>query len=260
MWWSFRARGRGPSNLGAWLAALVVAGLAGLVGLGDDAPKPSPAPAGEVVEQGTIEGVDYQIRRAGAGYEGWVVLDGAWSVLDQAHGTLEAVRAEIKRFVDWLHSGDPNPSVNQLQGLLDDAGVEYFSAAELLRIRHPSIADALGYKGSTFSAPAEVLANLADVAVVADQLRRSYAGPLIVLNGYRPEDYNDAVKGSDGSQHVYGRALDLTASDVPRLRSLAQAMFEGGAIRGLGLYNSNIHLDTRTSSPELWGSHAEDFA
>lgn len=252
--WSFRARGRGP-GLGGLLTLLVLAGLAGLVGLGDDPPATAPEPAGGVVEQGRFEGVDYQIRAARTGYQGWVVLDGQWSQLDEASGPdLDRVREEIRAFVTWLHSGDPNPSVNQLQGLLEDAGVRHFRAGELLRIRHPSIAAELGYQGPAFEAPVDVLANLVGVAKVADELRRLYAGPITVLNGYRPAAYNERVQGSPNSQHLTGRALDLTAANMPRLRDAARSLYADGLIRGLRLYTSNIHVDTRTGAPHFWES------
>jgi hypothetical protein len=240
------------------VGVLALAGLAAAL-LGAST-SPVPVPSGDVVGEGTIDGVDYQIRSDGAGLlQGWVMFDGRWSMLDEARGdSLELVRAEIKKFIRWLHTGDQNPSVNQLQGRLDDAGIQHFDAKELLRIRHPGIAAPLGFEGSTFEAGAGVQAQLVAVAALGDQLRTRYGGQVTVLNGYRPRVYNDAVSEASGSQHVQGRALDLTASDLPRLRAVAHTMYLEGRIRGLGLYKGNVHIDTRTGSPHLWGSEAAE--
>lgn len=247
------ARGRpGPGNLGLWLAGVVVVGLIALSG-GADAATTVPVGDGEVVEQDAIEGVPYQIRRTAPGsFQGWVMLEGQWSHLDQAAGSsLDVVRAAVEAFVGWLHSGHANPSVNALQAELHDAGVTHFSAVELLRIRRPEIAGPLGFAGLTFEASPTERKNLVGVAKIAEQLRKRYGGPVRVLNGLRPEPYNTAVKGSENSKHPDGRALDLAADDMPRLRAVALAMYEEGLINGLILYAGDIHIDTRIGARHL---------
>lgn len=85
--------------------------------------------------------------------------------------------------------------------------------------------------------------------------------PLIVSSAYRTPAYNARVGGSPRSQHVQGRALDLTLR--PRdsspamldhlywaVRTRADAVL---AIRGIGRYNTFVHLDVRpTAALALW--------
>lgn len=142
-----------------------------------------------------------------------------------------------------------------LQAELDAAGVRYFSARELLRIRHRDIAQRVGITTPFFEASPAVRAELVKVALVCDRLRESFGGPLTVLNGYRPMAYDRAVQsGPSTRSHTNGFAADLTApaAELPRLRVLAREMHDRREIGGLGLYRGNIHLDT--GRWRIWGS------
>jgi hypothetical protein len=145
------------------------------------------------------------------------------------------------------------PSVELLQADLDAAGVRYFSARELLRIRWPAIAKRVGIDTTFFDATPLERQRLVGVANLADVLRERFGAPITVLNGLRPETYNAAVGGAKRSQHIWGRALDLTARDMPKLRSVALVMYRAREIGGLGLYRGNIHIDTRPQR-SAWGS------
>lgn len=75
--------------------------------------------------------------------------------------------------------------------------------------------------------------------------------PLRVLSAYRTWAYNRAIGGAPRSQHCYGRALDLApmvggqrALDELHGAALARALTTG-AIRGLGRYDTFVHLDVR---------------
>lgn len=81
--------------------------------------------------------------------------------------------------------------------------------------------------------------------------------PLIVNSAYRTPAHNRVVGGSPRSQHVYGRALDLRPADARALDALydvARRRAESvGAIRGLGRYDTFVHMDTRpTAELALW--------
>jgi hypothetical protein len=152
-----------------------------------------------------------------------------------------------------MTAATPTTAVEYLQIGLDRAGVKYFKATELLRIRWPAIAKRVGIDTPYFDASPLELQRLVEVAQLADVLRERFGGPITVLNGLRPEAYNAAVNGAARSQHIFGRALDLTARDMPRLRSVALAMYRAREIGGLGLYKGNIHIDTRASR-NAWGS------
>lgn len=147
-------------------------------------------------------------------------------------------------------------SVADLQQRLTAAGVEYFTALELLKIGKPKTGAALGFHGSHFAAPDTVLANLTKIAKKLDAIRREFGKPIRVLSGYRPPTYNDSVGGHSNSKHKTGLAIDGTASDLEGLRAIAKAHFQRGEIRGFGSYLGNIHVDMRTGSPSTWGSKA----
>ena len=79
----------------------------------------------------------------------------------------------------------------------------------------------------------------ATLAHVFEILRAAAGGPLAVLSAYRTPEHNAAVGGAPQSQHVEGRALDVTGATASplelfgRARLLAETMSEIG---GLGLY------------------------
>ena len=145
--------------------------------------------------------------------------------------------------------------LDQLQADLHAAGVRHFKASELLRVRWPEIAARVGVLTPYFSPTPSQRAELVVVASLADKLRERFGGPITVLNGLRPKAYNAEVGGAKGSQHLYGRALDLTAKDIARLRGVALDLYREGLIGGLGLYRGNIHIDTRPGQ-RIWGSQA----
>ncbi len=137
----------------------------------------------------------------------------------------------------------------RLQTLLEDAGVRYFHASELLflpkldRYAHGRELDG------------DILRNLVATARCADFLRREVGLPLCVTSGYRPREYNALVNGSAKSQHLMGKAVDLnliardrTPEKIELLRKRAVRLWSQRimGLGGLGLYSSpkyRIHLD-----------------
>lgn len=148
----------------------------------------------------------------------------------------------------------PVVGVAELQAELDRAGIQFFNAGELLRIRHKDIAASVGITADKFELPAEYVANMVGVARSADRLREALGEPVNVINGYRPREYDRLVTDAADSQHRRGLALDLVADDMDRLRLLALQMFDENELRGLGLYEGNIHIDLRPGKPHSWGS------
>lgn len=83
-----------------------------------------------------------------------------------------------------------------------------------------------------------------------DQLRHLLDRPLRVRSGYRCEEHNRLVGGAARSQHLKGRAFDLEAqSELERAQIVYLARVCG--FRGIGLYPSFVHLDTRPD-PAWW--------
>ncbi len=79
--------------------------------------------------------------------------------------------------------------------------------------------------------------------------------PLVVLSGYRTEEYNSKLEGAASkSQHVQGRAIDFCHPQLsPRdiFDALRYVQVDGGLplLGGLGLYKNFVHMDVRPKVP-----------
>lgn len=86
--------------------------------------------------------------------------------------------------------------------------------------------------------------NLMDLA---DALRRRF-GPLTANCAYRCPEHNAEVGGEIDSQHLYGTAMDIDASEYG-VEAIASAAEELGA-DGVGRYSPSqgnfVHIDTRS--------------
>lgn len=80
-----------------------------------------------------------------------------------------------------------------------------------------------------------------------EPLRRLY-GPVRVISGYRPPDYNRQVGGAPASMHIYRRDRQGAAADVTCSRGRPadwHAALERLNPGGLGLYPDHVHVDSR---------------
>lgn len=142
----------------------------------------------------------------------------------------------------------------QLDSLLDDAGIEFFSARELGNLDNPQ------WDGPDRSLPSEAhLSRIVDTLRLADEIRRVWGGPLQVVSGYRPAEYNAHVGGSPRSQHVEFRALDLQPTGdfgLDRFFTVVRSVVAGARVAGwnvgLGLYYDGegrfAHIDTKAKT------------
>ncbi len=82
-------------------------------------------------------------------------------------------------------------------------------------------------------------------------LRTKINKPLVITSGFRCKDHNIFVGGAQRSQHLEGTAADVilasTELDADTLADLAIGL----DFRGIGLYNSFVHLDVR-EVPAFW--------
>lgn len=62
--------------------------------------------------------------------------------------------------------------------------------------------------------------NLEELARHLDKIREIYGKPIKVNSGFRCKRLNKAVGGSDTSNHLAGRAADITGSDLRRLKRI----------------------------------------
>lgn len=87
------------------------------------------------------------------------------------------------------------------------------------------------------------------------QVLRNYFGKAIVINsGYRCQKHNKSVGGAKNSRHTQGMAADIVVKNVKPLKVAQFAEMIG--IRGIGLYDNFVHIDTRTEK-FYWKGHAQ---
>ena len=80
--------------------------------------------------------------------------------------------------------------------------------------------------------------------IILDIIRLKYGKPITVNSGYRTKIHNEAVGGVPNSQHRLGKAADLHIPNQKTGDLFEKIAKENGA-KGIGRYNSFIHVDTR---------------
>lgn len=94
-------------------------------------------------------------------------------------------------------------------------------------------------------------------------IRDKYGKPIIVSSGYRSEALNKAVGGSKTSQHRFGQAADIKASDGNQraLWDVIKSMIDNGEIKQFGqlIWEKGnlaspqwIHISTGTKNQILY--------
>ena len=105
--------------------------------------------------------------------------------------------------------------------------------------------------------PNEVLYSVQKVANQL-QLLRSHTGKSITVNSaYRCQEHNTAIGSNNTSQHILGKAADITIKGyTPDETSLLIKSFieEGKILQGgVGMYNTFTHYDIRKTKA-LWNN------
>jgi len=103
----------------------------------------------------------------------------------------------------------------------------------------------------------ELVGNLEETAVLADEIRHQWSGPVKVVSGWRPPAYNDIkVGGAEDSMHLSFRALDLqpvgefdTREWIEHVEKVVHAHRQHQSFSiGLGRYwhddDKFVHIDT----------------
>jgi uncharacterized protein YcbK (DUF882 family) len=75
------------------------------------------------------------------------------------------------------------------------------------------------------------------------QLRDRVELPIIVHSGYRTPEHNNEVGGSPKSQHLEGKAADISVKGwtSKKLAELAEVI----GFNGIGIYDTFVHVDVR---------------
>lgn len=87
------------------------------------------------------------------------------------------------------------------------------------------------------------------------KLRNSFGLPIVITSGYRCEAHNRAVGGSERSQHLLGKAVDIATSHLPghEKHRLLTFIFRMNTFTGVGVGGGKLHVDVRrTEQPVVW--------
>lgn len=97
-----------------------------------------------------------------------------------------------------------------------------------------------------------VAAGLVDLL---QRIRDHFDRPVVIHSGYRTAAYNTKVGGASRSQHLYGRAADISIDGVTPLEiaQYAEALLPKSG--GIGLYRTFAHVDVRASRSR-WDSRS----
>lgn len=99
---------------------------------------------------------------------------------------------------------------------------------------------------------------LIDETLVAllQQIRNHFKKPIIITSGYRCAAHNKEVGGATNSYHSKGQAADIVVYGVSPQEVAKYA--ESIGVKGIGLYDSFVHIDTRTSK-SFWYSSKQEY-
>lgn len=98
---------------------------------------------------------------------------------------------------------------------------------------------------------------LIDSLLVAylQRIRNHFNKPIVINSGYRCAPHNRKVGGARASRHLQGKAADIVVKGIAPKEVAKYA--ESIGVRGIGLYSTFVHIDTR-SSKAFWRGHEQD--
>lgn len=104
--------------------------------------------------------------------------------------------------------------------------------------------------GSLYPA-AWIDARLRPLCETLEVIRESAGKPVTILSGFRTEEYNRSIKGARASQHVQGRAADITIAGMKAsaVHALVLELYNANKLPllgGLGAYPGFVHVDVRS--------------
>lgn len=87
---------------------------------------------------------------------------------------------------------------------------------------------------------------------VLEAMRQHFGVPVIINSGFRCAAHNKKVGGAKNSQHLYGRAADVTVQGVgpDSVAQYLQTTYPGKY--GIGAYKTFTHIDTRSGPAVRW--------
>ena len=91
---------------------------------------------------------------------------------------------------------------------------------------------------------------------ILQKIRDHFKSPVDITSGYRCSEHNKKVGGSKNSRHKTGEAADIVVRNVEPIQVAKYA--ESIGVRGIGLYDGFVHIDTRKKQ-SFWYSEAEEY-
>lgn len=86
------------------------------------------------------------------------------------------------------------------------------------------------------------------------KIRDHFNAPVIINSAYRCDVHNKKVGGASNSYHTKGMAADIVVKGVEPKEVAKYAETIG--IKGIGLYQTFVHIDTRTKK-SFWVGHSQ---
>lgn len=104
-------------------------------------------------------------------------------------------------------------------------------------------------KGCDCKMPDEVYNNVLELAENLQIVRDMLDEPIKINSGWRCENYNRQIGGVSKSQHIKGKAADITIKNLTpdQVANAIDKLQNGDFIKkgGLGRYNTFTHIDIR---------------
>ena len=88
---------------------------------------------------------------------------------------------------------------------------------------------------------------------ILQKVRDHFKKPVTINSGYRTPIYNAKVKGAALSQHLYGRAADISVEGVAPQEVYDFVCALMPDMGGVGLYPTFVHIDTRAEKSRWKG-------
>lgn len=88
------------------------------------------------------------------------------------------------------------------------------------------------------------------------QIREHFRKPITITSGYRCATHNANVGGASQSYHMRGQAADIVVAGITPVQVASYA--ESIGVKGIGLYDSFTHIDTRTNK-SFWYSDKQEY-
>jgi len=85
-----------------------------------------------------------------------------------------------------------------------------------------------------------------DLVLFIDEVRHRYGKPIIINSGVRSIAHNKHLQGASNSRHIYGKAIDISATNGPQRYELIRLLMQLSDERAMPIkvivYRRHIHI------------------